>query len=256
MPRSYGHYVTKRGGWWYVRVVVPEQLRHLVGLTEIRRSLKTSDRKLGSLRALEQAIALHQEWQQMAIAALVKMAPDGTIEVESAFLMHPSVAECGVIGRPGPSNDLLIVGYDREPDTLNRFSTHILEDIQTCVVEGLTTTDERMQVVPLLATVVPTIENGGVHLRPDGGMDVVWTLQPGVTMQAGPGDSRNDRTGQASPRRHRRHYHRERSAVGVHRRAENVGIAWERISRRGLGIKRRMRRCGMLWADLACGGLG
>src|SRR5262249_12095294 len=24
-----------------------------------------------------------------------------------------------------PSNDLLIVGYDREPDTLNRFSTHI-----------------------------------------------------------------------------------------------------------------------------------
>jgi hypothetical protein len=35
-----------------------------------------------------------------------------------------------------PSNDLLIVGYDREPDTLNRFSTHILEYIQTCVVEG------------------------------------------------------------------------------------------------------------------------
>ena len=51
-----------------------------------------------------------------------------------------------------PSNDLLIVGYDREPDTLNRFSTHILEDIQTCVVEGLTTTDEQMNVVPLLAT--------------------------------------------------------------------------------------------------------
>ena len=44
-----------------------------------------------------------------------------------------------------PSNDLLIVGYDREPDTLNRFSTHILEDIQTCVVEGLTTTDEQMK---------------------------------------------------------------------------------------------------------------
>jgi peptide/nickel transport system substrate-binding protein len=85
----------------------------------------------------------------------------------------------------GPSNDLLIVGYDREPDTLNRFSTHILEDIQTCVVEGLTTTDERMQVVPLLATGVPTIENGGVRLRPDGGMDVVWTLRPGVKWHDG-----------------------------------------------------------------------
>ena len=53
--------------------------------------------------------------------------------------------------RSGPSNDLLIVGYDREPDTLNRFSTHILEDIQTCVIEGLTITDEKMNVVPLLA---------------------------------------------------------------------------------------------------------
>ena len=39
--------------------------------------------------------------------------------------------------RAGPSNDLLIVGYDREPDTMNRYSTHILEDIQSCVVEGL-----------------------------------------------------------------------------------------------------------------------
>ena len=56
-----------------------------------------------------------------------------------------------------------IVGYDREPDTLNRFSTHILEDIQTCVVEGLTTTDEQMNVVPLLAAEVPTLENGGVR---------------------------------------------------------------------------------------------
>src|ERR1043166_6716833 len=68
-----------------------------------------------------------------------------------------------------PSNDLLIVGYDREPDTLNRFSTHILEDIQTCVVEGLTTTDEHMNVIPLLASEVPTLQNGGVRMRSDRG---------------------------------------------------------------------------------------
>jgi peptide/nickel transport system substrate-binding protein len=84
-----------------------------------------------------------------------------------------------------PSNDLLIVGYDREPDTLNRFSTHILEDIQTCVVEGLTTTDEQMRVVPLLARDVPTVENGGVVLRRDGGMDVTWRLRPGVRWHDG-----------------------------------------------------------------------
>lgn len=34
----------------------------------------------------------------------------------------------------GPSNELLIIGYDREPDTLNRFASHILEDIHSCVV--------------------------------------------------------------------------------------------------------------------------
>ena len=84
-----------------------------------------------------------------------------------------------------PSNDLLIIGYDREPDTLNRFSTHILEDIETCVVEGLVTVNERMEVVPLLATEVPTLENGGVRLRPDGGMDVTWKLRPGVRWHDG-----------------------------------------------------------------------
>ena len=83
------------------------------------------------------------------------------------------------LGAPAPTNELLIVGYDREPDTLNRFSTHILEDIQTCVIEGLTITDDKMNIVPLLAADVPTLENGGVTLRPDGGMDVTWKLRPG-----------------------------------------------------------------------------
>ncbi len=79
----------------------------------------------------------------------------------------------------------LVVGYDREPDTLNRFSTHILEDIETCVVEGLVTTDQSMTIVPLLAASVPTIENGGVVLREDGGMDVTWTLRPNVQWHDG-----------------------------------------------------------------------
>src|SRR5262249_42563374 len=86
---------------------------------------------------------------------------------------------------PGPSNDVLIVGYGREPGTLNRFSTHILEDIQTCVVEGLTTTDEKMNVVPLVAERVPTLENGDVVVRPDGGMDVTWKIRAGVRWHDG-----------------------------------------------------------------------
>jgi peptide/nickel transport system substrate-binding protein len=94
------------------------------------------------------------------------------------------LVSCGE-GRPSAPDDVLIVAYDREPDTLNRFSTHILEDIQTCVIEGLVTTDERMNVVPVLATVIPTVENGGVVLRQDGGMDVTWTLRPGVRWHDG-----------------------------------------------------------------------
>jgi len=87
--------------------------------------------------------------------------------------------------RAGPSNALLIVGYDREPDTMNRYATHILEDIQSCVVEGLVTNDEKMNVVPVLAAEIPTIQNGGVVLRPDGGMDVRWKLRPGVKWHDG-----------------------------------------------------------------------
>ncbi len=86
---------------------------------------------------------------------------------------------------PSPTNDLLIIGYDREPDLMNRFSTHILEDIHSCIIEGLTTTDENMNVVPLLAQEVPTLENGGVILRPDGGMDVIWKLRPNVLWHDG-----------------------------------------------------------------------
>ena len=88
-------------------------------------------------------------------------------------------------GRTGPSNDLLIVGYDREPDTMNRYATHILEDIQSCVIEGLVTTDERMNAIPVLAAELPTLANGGVVLRTDGGMDVFWKLRPGVTWHDG-----------------------------------------------------------------------
>ena len=87
-------------------------------------------------------------------------------------------------GRSAASNQLLIVGYDREPDTMNRYSTHILEDIQSCVIEGLVTADEKNEIVPVLAAEIPTIENGGVKLTGKG-MDVVWKLRPGVKWHDG-----------------------------------------------------------------------
>ena len=97
-----------------------------------------------------------------------------------------SLAACGgEKSRTGPSNDLLIVGYDREPDTMNRYATHILEDIEAGVVEGLVTNDEEMKIIPVLAAEIPTTENGGVVVRADGGMDVTWKLRPGVKWHDG-----------------------------------------------------------------------
>ena len=91
----------------------------------------------------------------------------------------------GDASRTRAPNDLLTVGYDREPDTMNRYATHILEDIESCVVEGLVTNDERLNVVPVLAAEIPTVSNGGVRLRADGGMDVTWKLRPNVRWHDG-----------------------------------------------------------------------
>jgi peptide/nickel transport system substrate-binding protein len=106
--------------------------------------------------------------------------------VKRALVVLLALTACArAAHRAGPSNDLLIVGYDREPDNLNRYATHILEDIESCVVEGLVTNDEKMNVIPVLASDVPTLANGGVRLRPDGGMDVTWKLRPGVKWHDG-----------------------------------------------------------------------
>ena len=87
-----------------------------------------------------------------------------------SVLGAPLLAVCGLLTACGggarsattpASNELLIIGYDREPDTMNRYATHILEDIESCVVEGLVTNDEQMRIIPLLAASIPTLENGG-----------------------------------------------------------------------------------------------
>lgn len=103
--------------------------------------------------------------------------------VRYAPVVAMALAACSGAPR-GPSNDLLIVGYDREPDTLNRFASHILEDIHSCIIEGLVVTDEHMNVVPLLAIEIPTLANGGVRLVGKG-MDVTWKLRPGVRWHDG-----------------------------------------------------------------------
>ena len=60
----------------------------------------------------------------------------------------------------------LTAGLTYDIDTLNVYSTGFLGDVQAAVVEGLVAPNQHAQYVPVLATEVPTIENGGIQLEP------------------------------------------------------------------------------------------
>ena len=129
--------------------------------------------------------------------------------------------------------DRLVVGYDREPDTLNRFSTHILEDIETCVVEGLVTTDEKMTIVPLLAASIPT--RGERRRRPAQGRRHGRHLEAAAEhhlarrhaahLRRREVHGRGDQQPGLQPREHRRlrPHHQRRHARPAHRRAALQG---------------------------------
>lgn len=80
----------------------------------------------------------------------------------------------------------LTVGLPYDIDTLNVYSTAELGDVEAAVVEGLLVPDEHARYVPVLATAVPTLENGGIQLTRGGAaMRVVYHLRPGVKWHDG-----------------------------------------------------------------------
>lgn len=86
----------------------------------------------------------------------------------------------------GKSGGTLTIAVPYELDTLNTFSTGFLADVQSVVVEGLIAPDENAKYFPVLATEVPSVENGGVKLSSDNSrMDITFKLRPGVTWSDG-----------------------------------------------------------------------
>lgn len=80
----------------------------------------------------------------------------------------------------------LTVALTYEIDTMNVYSTGYLGDAQATVVEGLLAPDSKAQYVPVLATEVPTIENGGIVVSEDGKtMDITYHLRPDVKWHDG-----------------------------------------------------------------------
>jgi peptide/nickel transport system substrate-binding protein len=80
----------------------------------------------------------------------------------------------------------LNVGLTYDIDTLNVYSTGYLGDVQAAVVEGLLAPDQQARYVPVLATEVPTLENGGIELVDSGKkMKITYKLRSGVQWHDG-----------------------------------------------------------------------
>jgi peptide/nickel transport system substrate-binding protein len=95
----------------------------------------------------------------------------------------------GAAGRDTPEEEgarkILRVAYDREVDVLNALTSQNLADIMFSMVEGLVTTDEHNQYVPVLAKEIPTDENGQVTRNPDGTVTMTWSLRENVRWHDG-----------------------------------------------------------------------
>jgi peptide/nickel transport system substrate-binding protein len=68
---------------------------------------------------------------------------------------------------------------------MNVYSTGYLGDAQATIVEGLLAPNDKAEYVPVLATEVPTLENGGIELVDGGKMKITYKLRPGVTWHDG-----------------------------------------------------------------------
>jgi peptide/nickel transport system substrate-binding protein len=80
----------------------------------------------------------------------------------------------------------LIVGLTYEIDTMDPYATGFLGDAQATVIEGLLAPDATAKYAPVLATEVPTIENGGIVVADDGKtMKITYKLREGVKWHDG-----------------------------------------------------------------------
>src|SRR5262245_29348431 len=86
----------------------------------------------------------------------------------------------------------LIAAISGEPKTLSQRvssagagGTPGLDALELLFHAGAGRVDDRGVMQPQLAEAIPTVENGGWRLMPDGKMETTWTLKPGVRWHDG-----------------------------------------------------------------------
>src|SRR3990172_3345689 len=91
-----------------------------------------------------------------------------------AVSVMATLVTMGVPGAVGaPRDDEVVVAFDKEPDTLNPYSTNTLSAKELNVVEGFHVTNDNMQHVPRIVQRVPSLTNAGLTMTA-GKMTVTW----------------------------------------------------------------------------------
>lgn len=80
----------------------------------------------------------------------------------------------------------IVFHQQQEPDSMNAIVSDMVAttDALKPVQEGLVAVSDKLEIVPVLATEVPTVDNGGVVVK-DGKMEVTWKLRKGVKWHDG-----------------------------------------------------------------------
>lgn len=96
---------------------------------------------------------------------------------------------------PGVNGGTLVAGEWQAPDTLNPFTTTAFTSFEALspVARGFITIDSQGKYLPDLAASIPTLDNGGVTVNPDGKtFDVKVTLKPNLKWSDGQPLTMND----------------------------------------------------------------
>ncbi len=117
-----------------------------------------------------------------------RQIPDISRAAIACALVLLAIAGCAPASMPGQltgaRGGTVTLALAQEPDTLNPYlaSQRAAAEVHAFVLEGLLSVDENGAFFPVLATAVPTKENGGVSAD---GLTITYHLRPDVTWSDG-----------------------------------------------------------------------
>jgi peptide/nickel transport system substrate-binding protein len=112
-------------------------------------------------------------WPPMSLEAALRRVLFALLALLAVVLW---IAATGERKRAGE----LIIAISQEPDSLDPVFGEMVASsiIRGALLHELVVYDDTWQPVPDLAARIPTVENGGIRLTPDGKMQTVWHLRP------------------------------------------------------------------------------